>query len=79
MLAFPNVVHLFANELSRLRTGRLAFTRILAGSLDCFLFGHVYLLGEAVQFAFRIGVLRVLTVTDHGMKYPSSAGSILPC
>ncbi|HTS47923.1 MAG TPA: hypothetical protein VMH05_08260 [Bryobacteraceae bacterium] len=78
MLAFPNVVHFFANEFSGLRAGRLAFPRILAGSLQCFLFGHVYLLGEAVQFTFRIGLLRFLTVTDLGMKYPSSAGSILP-
>ncbi len=55
MLASPNVVHLFAHELSGLRARRLALPRIPAGSLACLGVRHVYLPGQGVQFVFRIG------------------------
>jgi hypothetical protein len=56
MLSFPNMVHLLPHEFSRLGAGRFAFPSILAGSIECLLFGHVYLLGRAMQFFFRIRV-----------------------
>jgi len=42
MLASANVFHLFMNELSSLRGGRLAFALSVSGSFDRFLFGHTY-------------------------------------
>jgi hypothetical protein len=40
MLAFANVLHLFPDELSRLRGWRFAFSRILTRALDGPLFRH---------------------------------------
>jgi hypothetical protein len=40
MLAFSNMLDLFVDELSRLRSGRLAFARILTRPLKCFFFRH---------------------------------------
>ena len=54
VLAFPNMIHLLPHEFARLGAGRLAFPCILAGSLKCLFFRHVYLLARAVQFFFRI-------------------------
>lgn len=53
MLAFPDVIHLFAYEFSSLRTGRLAFARIFLGSFDSLLFRHHYLHCELVFCAIR--------------------------
>jgi hypothetical protein len=40
VLAFANVMHLLADELSGLRARGLSFALVLLGSLDCFLIGH---------------------------------------
>jgi hypothetical protein len=53
MLAFPDVIHLFAYEFSSLRTGRLTLARILTGSFYSLLFGHHYLHCELVFCAIR--------------------------
>ena len=59
MLALPDVVHFFANELSRLSAGRLAFPRILPGALHRFRFRHVKPPAEIKQFRFRYTARRV--------------------
>lgn len=41
VLPFPHVMDLFADELSRLRAWRLAFTSILAGAFDRLSFWHI--------------------------------------
>lgn len=51
VFAFPNMVHLFAHELSRLGARRLALRRILARSLACLRVRHVYLRAKACNFA----------------------------
>ena len=43
VLAFAHVMHLLAHEFAGLRRGRLAFTLVALGALECFSFGHTYL------------------------------------
>jgi hypothetical protein len=40
MFTLPDVVHLFANELARLRRGRFALAFVTARSLDSLFLGH---------------------------------------
>lgn len=40
VLAFPNVLHFFADEFAGLSAGRLSFTRIFAGAFNRFLIWH---------------------------------------
>jgi hypothetical protein len=42
MLAFPDMVHLFAYEFSGLGAGSFSLPRIFAGSFNGFLFWHEY-------------------------------------
>jgi hypothetical protein len=49
VLPFANVVHLFADELARLRGRRLSFARILACSFQRLLIRHPNLLVMTVE------------------------------
>src|ERR1044071_9408896 len=41
VLAFADVVHLFADKLARLRAGRFAFAAVPFSASQCFLFWHL--------------------------------------
>jgi hypothetical protein len=42
-------MHLLAHEFAGLRRGRLAFTLVALGALECFSFGHTYLHEKLMQ------------------------------
>ena len=56
MLAAPDVTNLIAHKFASLRGGRLAFARIFAGTIDCFLFWH----------AVRLQKVRILFCEEFG-------------
>src|SRR5437588_11899517 len=55
MLAFANVMHLFADKLSCLRAGRFSFLFILLCAFQSFLFGHNILLLRTSDAAPQTG------------------------
>src|ERR1700722_12698959 len=56
VLPFPDMIHLLANKLSRLRGSRFPLAFVLRGALQRFLFGHANLLGLKFQITTTLGL-----------------------
>ena len=72
VLPFPHVVDLFADELSGLRCGRVAFTSILVGAFDGLLFGHNLLLNISLSRSLSSTFRR--TYPEKDVQLPKSLG-----
>src|SRR5947199_10055405 len=68
MLAFADVMHLFADKLSCLRAGRFSFLFILLCAFQSFLFGHNILLLRTSDAAPQTG---------DGVELPSNCDAVL--